>query len=186
MITELAIGSIEQDANAGYVRRLRLFRRADVGLVMDPVRYPLGGAWAVPLGGLLVAEGAVAFVPVTLPRTVRFSESPGESGQGMAYDASLMLEIPKPDATMLAWLHANDRQEWVAVWEDYNDRAWITGNEEAGLRLNRSRMVAGQNVLMLSLSRTLPLPSFPLDGGYELSGLLPGGGFDSGFSLGFA
>lgn len=139
----------------------------------------------MPVGGLVVAEGAVAFVPAVFPRTVSFSEVPGESAQGMAYTATLSLKLPNPNTDTLAWLQAHDQQEWVAVWEDYNDQAWITGNEEVGLRLSRSRAVAGQNGLTLALSRALPLPSFMLRGGYELDGLLPASGFSSGFSLAY-
>ena len=47
MITEVSIGGNEQLANAGFVRRLRLLRRADVLLVMDPERYPTPGPWRV-------------------------------------------------------------------------------------------------------------------------------------------
>ena len=185
MITELSIGGNDQASNAGYVRRLRLLRRADVMLVMDPARYPTSGTWQVPVAGVLVRDGAKAYVPQVLPRTVRFSETPGESAQGMAYDMGLALELPNPDAATLAWLMANERQEWVIIWEDYNDQAWISGNEETGLRLQRSRSAAGQNILLLSLSATLPLPSFQLPA-YELAQLLPVGGFSFGFSLGYS
>lgn len=184
MITEVSIGGNDQQANAGYVRRLRLLRRVDVQLVMDPVRYPTPGPWQVPVSGLLVRESAPAYVPQVLPRTVVFYETPGESAQGMAYDMGLKLELPNPDATTLAWLVAHEREEWVVVWEDYNDQAWVSGNEEAGLRMLRNRSAAGQNILMLTLSATLPLPSFRLPA-YELTELFPAGGFSFGFSLGY-
>ena len=184
MITEVSIGGNEQLANAGFVRRLRLLRRADVLLVMDPERYPTPGPWRVPVGGLLIREGALAYVPQTLPRTVQFFETPGDSAQGVAYDMGLSLELPNPDAATLAWLVAHEREDWVVVWEDYNDQAWVSGNENAGLRMQRSRRAAAQNVLLLTLNATLPLPSFQLPA-YELAALFPVSGFSFGFSLGY-
>jgi hypothetical protein len=184
MITEVSIGGTEQAGNAGYVRRLRLLRRSDVLLVMDPIRHPTSGSWQIPVSGLLVRESAPAYVPQVLPRTVVFYEVPSESAQGMAYDMGLKFELPNPDPATLAWLIAHEREEWVAVWEDYNDQAWVSGNEEAGLRMLRNRSAAGQNILMLTLNATLPLPSFRLPS-YELTELFPAGGFSYGFSLGY-
>lgn len=186
MITEVSIGGNDQLTNAGYVRRLRMLLREDVQLVMDPVRYPTVGSWQVPEEGLQVRDGATAYVPQALPRTMRFSETPSESAQGMAYDMGLSLELPNPDAATLAWLMAHERREWVVMWEDYNDQAWISGNEELGLRMQRSRSAAGQNILLLTLSATLLLPSFLLVS-YELGQLteVSGGGFSDGFSGGF-
>ena len=186
MISEQVLGSSTQLLNAGYVRRLRLLRKQDVLGVIDPVRYRgLGGVYEIPVSGLMAALDATVYLPQVLPRSVRFAEAVLDSEQGHAYELSLTMEIPNPDATLLAWLLAHGRTEWLVVWEDYNDTAWLSGTEETGLRLLWSRNVAGQNGMVLTWSGRLPLPSF-LVVGFEPEVLFPDSAFDYSFSYDFA
>ncbi|TDB66835.1 hypothetical protein [Arundinibacter roseus] len=185
MITVQEIGGFDQDTNAGFVRRIRLLRKQDVVSVMDPVRFPgYGPMYEIPFSGLIVKEGAQGFTFSLPPKTIRFSESAFENEQGLAFDTSFSFEIPKPSASLLQWLITHQQEDWVVLWEDYNDVAWISGNEEFGLRLQRSRTASGQNILLVAIQGSFSFPSFKITG-FELQELFPQGQFSYHFGLHF-
>lgn len=186
MISEQVLGSSAPLLNAGHVRRLRLLRKQDVLGVIDPVRHVgLGGSYEIPAAGLMAALDATVYLPQVQPRTIRFSETPTDSEQGLAYEQSLSMDVPNPSPELLAWLLTHNRTEWLLVWEDYNDTAWLSGTEENGLRMLWSRSVASQNALVITWTGRLPLPSFVV-AGFEPAELFPDSAFDYSFNFDFA
>lgn len=185
MVTAQEIGTLEQDSNAAFVRVLYLLDRAKLEGFLDPVRFPNGiNSMTVPVNALTVAVGTPLTKLDFQPKSCTYSESRGRDANGYYYDVQFITEFPKDRYDVVSWARDTQFQEYVALWEDFNGTAYISGTDEIGLEVQLTRTVAGRNVATVSISGRFVTPTYYL-ASIDLAELFPEADFSFHFSLGF-
>ncbi|AEI46769.1 hypothetical protein [Runella slithyformis] len=185
MVTTQNIGAIDQDSNAAYVRALYLLNRSQLEGLLDPVRFPNPiNTLTVPVNALTVMVGTQLTKLDFLPRSCTFNESRGRDANGYYYDVQFLTEFPKDRYDVVRWLMGTPFQEYVALWEDFNGTAYITGTDEIGLEVQLSRTVGARNVIPLSITGRFVTPTYYLES-IDLAELFPEADFSFHFSLQF-
>lgn len=185
MVSTQNIGALEQDSNAAFVRVLYLLDRSKLEGFLDPVRFPNPiNALTVPVNALTVTAGTQLTKLDFQPRSCTFSESRGLDANGYYYDVQFLTEFPKDRYDVLQWAADSRYKEYVALWEDFNGTAYLTGTDEIGLEVQLTRTVAGRNVKTISIAGRFVTPTYYLES-IDLAELFPEADFSFHFSLGF-
>lgn len=182
--TVVNIGAEDQTGNAGHVRSIYLINKADVLGIMDPIRYQNSLGMVVPKNGISVVDGVEIVKLERLPLLGLWEEPRLESEQGYTYQPSFSLDLPRNTPGLLEWIASTEGQKYVALWEDRNGIAYMTGSSDNALKVNVSRQVRDINTVMVQLTALMPTPSFVLES-INLAELFPLADFSFSFSMDF-
>lgn len=176
-------------SNSPFVLNLYLFRKSDVAVVLDPIRYPLPGGrpFCLPFGGLRLNPGTKVHRFKFPPQTCIFQQTYSRNDSGAIYSPAIEFPMPGGRLDVEEWMFQNREQQFVAIVETPAGNSWIVGNEERGLRPAAVLTTGSVNQHFFSFSATLNSPIFFLTvgTGVNLAELFPPADFSIDFSLDF-
>jgi hypothetical protein len=191
-VQEKEIGNCEGLTNGKLVKELLLIRQRDVIAVMDPVNFPnffrnlptsltfgagtifqpsdtislrdktLEG-YTIPKGGITVQLDAEICRMKFAANTCTFTESDGETDNGLFYSPSISFELARHNPAASRWLFDNRHERFVSLFKDANGFCFVCGNVDTALMLNVQKAIAGKNFQSIQLTAELAAPTWHLE-----------------------
>ncbi|MGA0558303.1 hypothetical protein ACO2Q8_16710 [Larkinella sp. VNQ87] len=187
-----SLESVFGEGNAGGLRRLRLVPSHQLQFI-HPERFPPPGQRGYD--DIILSDQHLIFAPgymITdvdvLPELAEFSEPAETSSQGVFFNPSIQIVLPKirPDVTI--WIHRNREVRWIAFIGDRNGFFRCVGTPTQPLRLAIQAQTGthtGRNQTVLSFAGSVSQPAYYMDGIENEDLINPLADFDESFSFDF-
>lgn len=160
------------------VKEVFLLKKEDILAVMDPAEFknhfasaeqlsdaqlPLEG-YTIPVGGLGVKTDAEVIKLDFANSRCTFDEPQQESDHGLIYVPVIATEIPRNHPLLAQWAMDNRYKQYIALWRDGNEMAYVSGSTKQGLTVSTQRVVDDGNKVVLAITGQCERPSWHLEG----------------------
>lgn len=151
-------------ANVPGLRRLWLVEARHVVNFFDPRQVPgaLYAGWVLPEGGLGLSDDALIHDWRFPTKRGTYEEKTVTSVQGIQYDQSIKLVLPKDARETTFALMQMSGRKWLAIYTDGNGLIRLVGTPKQPLRFGHS-LTIGQNDRVLQWTCSTKLPSIYLN-----------------------
>lgn len=174
------IGSVCAKPSPGRLTHLYLISAGDFLFEL-----PVSGAHETEPLIIGLKPGAPVTRIVLRAKTAGFSQASVLTPDGPHYTLSISVPIPAAANEVFAWVAANIRRRWVAVWRDTVGNCYVSGTRDNGLRLTWGHGSEEMHAHNLQLSGVQLRPAVLLES-IDPEELMPAREFDHSFEISFS